>query len=405
MLLVESPTWMAYKENYERLQPMFTDYPREDIPLDSIDIFWRKLDISDTTPVVDDNILCDDIVEKIKESFKKQSKAGKQAFMRKLQEIYDPQKTDIGEPIVQENTRERPSVKKHQKKKVNPPNQAISGYNFSTTSEFVGISLQDQSMEDLQVEVIIDILSRLHVKTVIHCKSVCKKWMYIISDSYFSNLHLSRSPTNLVIHHNLGFDTNSYKKTGTLTWVDLEDDPLMTLALNHADWILVDRDSPKKIYAFDFDKEMFDLFPSPPSSEAIRGSLGVINSCLCQCESYNSKLMIWVMKEYRVKKSWNKEVVIERSISPGLPLWCVEVVFIVLVVTQPFPLTFRLPAFALTLDVISFTGHQDSVIVVLLYELFHGEVSLKPEEKAEFHLRLIVGLPRCMKSPLHRIFL
>nr|KAJ0216770.1 hypothetical protein LSAT_V11C300119400 [Lactuca sativa] len=49
----------------------------EDIPLDSIDIFWRKLDISDTTPVVDDNILCDDIVEKIKESFMKQSKAEK----------------------------------------------------------------------------------------------------------------------------------------------------------------------------------------------------------------------------------------------------------------------------------------------------------------------------------------
>nr|KAJ0199599.1 hypothetical protein LSAT_V11C600308010 [Lactuca sativa] len=99
----------------------------DDIPLDLIDIFWRKLDISDTTPVVDNNILCDDIVEKIKESFKNQSKAGKQAYMRKLQEIYDLQKTDIGEPT------------KHQKKKVNPPNQASSGYNFSTTSEFVGI--------------------------------------------------------------------------------------------------------------------------------------------------------------------------------------------------------------------------------------------------------------------------
>ncbi|KAL7611123.1 hypothetical protein Lser_V15G14084 [Lactuca serriola] len=244
MLLVESPTWMTYMENYKRLQSMFTDYPGalryvedtwlnkykemfvsvwvtsinesfensrcyrynhhnlkcfrllrgfvsnealdiilgefqrlndlnsdssncgcrlrnscglpcacilsvysnsgKDIPLDSIDIFWRKLDISDTTPVVDDNILCDDIVDKIKESFKKQSKAGKQAYMRKLQEIYDPQKTDIGEPTVQKHTRGRPSVKKHQKKKVNPPNQAPNGYNFSTTSEFVGFDLNKE---------------------------------------------------------------------------------------------------------------------------------------------------------------------------------------------------------------------------------------------------------------------
>nr|KAJ0196724.1 hypothetical protein LSAT_V11C700344410 [Lactuca sativa] len=66
------------------------------LPHVKLDISDIKLDISDTTPVVDDNFLCDDIVAKIKESFKKQSKAGKQAYMRKLQEIYDPQKTDIG---------------------------------------------------------------------------------------------------------------------------------------------------------------------------------------------------------------------------------------------------------------------------------------------------------------------
>nr|KAJ0202577.1 hypothetical protein LSAT_V11C500243660 [Lactuca sativa] len=85
---------------FQRLNDLNSDSSNcgEDIPLDSIDVFWRKLDISDTTPVVNDNILCDDIVEKIKESFKKQSKAGKQAYMRKLQEIYDP------------NTRKRKSV-------------------------------------------------------------------------------------------------------------------------------------------------------------------------------------------------------------------------------------------------------------------------------------------------------
>nr|KAJ0196065.1 hypothetical protein LSAT_V11C700368760 [Lactuca sativa] len=41
----------------------------QDIPLDSIDIFWRKLDISDTTSAVDDDINCDDVVDKFKENF------------------------------------------------------------------------------------------------------------------------------------------------------------------------------------------------------------------------------------------------------------------------------------------------------------------------------------------------
>nr|KAJ0210928.1 hypothetical protein LSAT_V11C400197040 [Lactuca sativa] len=105
----------------------------ENIPLDSIDIFWRKFDISDMTSVADDDINCDDVVNKFKENFNKQSKAGKMFYRRKLEEIYDPQKADVGEPTIQKNT-----VKKQQKKKVNPPNHAHRRCNFSTTSEFNG---------------------------------------------------------------------------------------------------------------------------------------------------------------------------------------------------------------------------------------------------------------------------
>ncbi|KAJ9551811.1 hypothetical protein OSB04_015856 [Centaurea solstitialis] len=78
-------------------------------------------------------------------------------------------------------------------------------------------------MEDLPVELTIDILSRLPVKTIIHCKLVCKKWRDLVSDSSFVNLHLSRSPTGFVVHHKPRVYRNGYLPPGTLKWVEIED--------------------------------------------------------------------------------------------------------------------------------------------------------------------------------------
>ncbi|XP_076946367.1 F-box protein At3g07870-like [Bidens hawaiensis] len=99
-------------------------------------------------------------------------------------------------------------------------------------------------MEDLPENVMFDILSRLPVKTIIHCRGVCKKWWNLVSDSYFINLHLSRSPTALMFHHDSENDSpRGYYKQGILKWVSIEDepahhhlhnDPVMNLDLNLA---------------------------------------------------------------------------------------------------------------------------------------------------------------------------
>ncbi|KAJ9552146.1 hypothetical protein OSB04_016191 [Centaurea solstitialis] len=65
-------------------------------------------------------------------------------------------------------------------------------------------------MEALPVELTIDILSRLPLKTVIHCKLVCNRWQNLVSDSSFVKLHLSRSPTGFIIHHNPIICVNSF---------------------------------------------------------------------------------------------------------------------------------------------------------------------------------------------------
>ncbi|KAJ9536581.1 hypothetical protein OSB04_un000230 [Centaurea solstitialis] len=75
----------------------------------------------------------------------------------------------------------------------------------------------DRSMEELPAEMTINILSRLPLKTIFHCKLVCKKWRNLVSDSSFVNLHLSRSPTGLLIHQIVK------KNPGVFKWVDIED--------------------------------------------------------------------------------------------------------------------------------------------------------------------------------------
>ncbi|KAG6436011.1 hypothetical protein SASPL_100892 [Salvia splendens] len=52
----------------------------------------------------------------------------------------------------------------------------------------------------LPSHLIIDILSRLPAKSLLRCKSVCKHWLHLTSDSYLAKLHLARSKPGVAIH-------------------------------------------------------------------------------------------------------------------------------------------------------------------------------------------------------------
>ncbi|KAJ9551828.1 hypothetical protein OSB04_015873 [Centaurea solstitialis] len=314
-------------------------------------------------------------------------------------------------------------------------------------------------MEELPAELTIDIFSRLPAKTIVHCKRVCKKWRNLVSDSSFVNLHLSRSPTSLIVHQN--YRSQGSVDPGILKLVEIEDKddhhhlhhdhPPMSLDFNtvpifendvtyqmgsvnglicvwqtsrgqanntyicnpvtremmiipqyydrdvtvnaygfgvssltgeykvvrtferelpsdgeisyptsvlkaevytlgtgqwrrlggapyrldgskfgvvlndHCHWIVVssNRYTRENICTFDLNKETFQLFPYPPCEaiEVINShchSLAVLKSCLCICDAEDFKFTIWTMKEYGIKKSWHKEVVITEAISHGV---------------------------------------------------------------------------------------
>lgn len=99
----------------------------------------------------------------------------------------------------------------------------------AVVAESLGMSRRrdpNPTLEDFPENVISDILLRLPVNTITHCKCVCKKWRNIVSDSYFAHIHLSKksSPGGLIIHHLSHKDVMNFPlKPGFLNFVEIQD--------------------------------------------------------------------------------------------------------------------------------------------------------------------------------------
>ncbi|KAL8107601.1 F-box protein At3g07870-like isoform X2 [Apium graveolens] len=291
---------------------------------------------------------------------------------------------------------------------------------------------------DLPADIVADILSRLPIMTIVHCRCVCKRWRHILSETYFVNLHLLRSPEGLVVHEmsglgepdifklgelddqsdqhhihhdplmrfdlGLGFErgerclqgsvngliclwncyrgdatyicnpitreyiklpdhkyikksyfivtygfgfveaSNQYKvicfaegnfssakgsyksrcgiyTLGTNKWRSLTHVPFLLcfpqngiLVSGNLHWLAYDeKDSTNDLVCtFDLEKELLQLTASAPQSGGIIAyrSLGKLQGCLCLCDNTDSKFVIWVMKNYGMKESWIKEIII-----------------------------------------------------------------------------------------------
>lgn len=66
------------------------------------------------------------------------------------------------------------------------------------------------------------------------------------------------------------------------------------------------------VCTFDLEKELLQLTASAPQAGGIVAyrSLGTLRGCLCLCDKTDSKIGIWVMKNYGMKESWSKEIII-----------------------------------------------------------------------------------------------
>ncbi|GFZ18622.1 hypothetical protein Acr_27g0003610 [Actinidia rufa] len=73
------------------------------------------------------------------------------------------------------------------------------------------------------------------------------------------------------------------------------------------------QESPESICSFDVEKELFQAFPCL-SRGTLYKSFGLLGGCLCVCDnSSDSEFVVWTMKEYGIKESWTKELVIRNN--------------------------------------------------------------------------------------------
>ncbi|KAL1808773.1 hypothetical protein ACET3Z_025763 [Daucus carota] len=102
-------------------------------------------------------------------------------------------------------------------------------------SKIMKVVNNKSSIMDLPAEIVADILSRNPIKITVHCRCVCKTWRAMLLEAYFIDLHLSRSPIGLIIHHSNPPHETDNLKLGVLDdktdHHDIHYDPLMRFDL------------------------------------------------------------------------------------------------------------------------------------------------------------------------------
>lgn len=55
---------------------------------------------------------------------------------------------------------------------------------------------------NLPEEIVVEILSRISIKNIIHCRRVCRIWhnIYNLRTLYYTNMHSSTSSLGLTVH-------------------------------------------------------------------------------------------------------------------------------------------------------------------------------------------------------------
>ncbi|KAK9284699.1 hypothetical protein L1049_023875 [Liquidambar formosana] len=77
-----------------------------------------------------------------------------------------------------------------------------------------------RSISELPFPILIDILSRVHLKSIFRCRCVCKTWLHLILSPEFAKLHLTRAPSSLLLQ--LSRYRLSQRKRNDVFLLDLE---------------------------------------------------------------------------------------------------------------------------------------------------------------------------------------
>ncbi|PWA53350.1 F-box associated domain, type 1 [Artemisia annua] len=140
-----------------------------------------------------------------------------------------------------------------------------------------------RGIEDLEENLMLDIFSRLNVRTILCCKCVCKKWHDIVLDPYFVNNMWPKNPNNLglMIHH------VTITGRGGLHWIEIEEEEE---DFDVARILTVDLSTPREL-------KRFDRYPGFCFQKMVVG--GSVEGLICVWSIFHTTWIINpVTKEY-----------------------------------------------------------------------------------------------------------
>ncbi|KAK4413275.1 putative F-box protein [Sesamum alatum] len=187
-----------------------------------------------------------------------------------------------------------------------------------------------------------------HPETVYICNPITRDyiqlpnpgtiWHYPTTVTYgFGTSKISGQHKVIRIYHEYRRDPDTYKLLGipksecrvyTLgtggSWRSIDPGPKLeyncrsigAFLNGNLHWLVADLEGFACISCLDLETEVFSTFSPPaalPERRRFLGGLTGLGDCLCMCDnSSDDEIVIWVMKEYGVEKSWTKEFVISK---------------------------------------------------------------------------------------------
>nr|GEU79114.1 F-box protein CPR1-like [Tanacetum cinerariifolium] len=159
-------------------------------------------------------------------------------------------------------------------------------------------------MEKLIPDIYEKILVTLDVKNLVRCKSVCKSWKFLISDSRLIKAHLNHSCSNNEYGHSRMGELN-------YTFCSYQSVSIFCNRAPHWAMYTLNQDRRVEILSFDLSQEKFKEISQPVDSKHKNILVGIMEECLCivtdelstndlGTKNYN----IWVMQKYNVNHSW-----------------------------------------------------------------------------------------------------
>ncbi|KAL1533727.1 F-box protein-like protein [Salvia divinorum] len=138
-----------------------------------------------------------------------------------------------------------------------------------------------------------------------------------------------------------GTDAHCVYTLGTGTWRRLDPGPASgctsifhtyIVCNDNLHWTVYDSTPIFRICAFDLETECFSIF-SPPAVDGrgINVNLNVLRDCLCLSYTLEDKVVIWLMKEYRVEESWTMEYQISIDIDCGFDYGRWNIIYVYLI--------------------------------------------------------------------------